>query len=233
MAVRGLARECDAAGRGPGLRRLVWFAPLVLTLAGCQTAPQDPTAMIPANIQATVMAEDHLRQAREAANSGDPSASPTTVEAMLARARTAENAAPAPAEGAAGAPPAGAGAGSARAAASATGAGPAGAAPSATPKRPAPGREFEIVFDGSEDKPSAKAQAAFAAAWKAGKVPDKAKVMISAGPASAASAFDQALLANRRLRTVRSLLPAEIDAKQLYDPDMPPDTVRIVVGTTD
>ncbi|MGU3495149.1 hypothetical protein ACLBXM_13995 [Xanthobacteraceae bacterium A53D] len=209
--------------------RVIRLAPLALLLAGCQTTPQDPTAMIPANIQATVMAEDHLREARAQAMAGDPNAASTSVQDILARARAAGDNPPPGQEGAQ--PPAGAGGVAHNAGAHGAGApvqtGSLGAAPA---RQAGSGREFELTFDGNADQPSAREQSAFASSWKAGKVPAKAQVMITAGPASSTSAFDQALLANRRLRNVRSLLPADVDAKQLYDPEMPPDTVRIVVG---
>lgn len=212
----------------------VWrLGPLAVLLAGCATAPADPTAMIPTNVQATVIAEDKLREAREQANAGDPAARPTSVQDMLARARTAEAQSP-PAGGGAegGAPPA-------SPAAAAPGAPSAGAPPSgaaavaARAPKAAPTREFEIMFDGPDDKPAPAELAAFQKAWKAAKVPAKSQVMITAGPGGGSSAFEQALLANRRLRTVRSLLPAELDARQHYDPEFVPDTVRIVVGSTD
>ncbi|WP_332118269.1 hypothetical protein, partial [Azorhizobium caulinodans] len=102
------------------------------------------------------------------------------------------------------------------------------------PARTAPvPREFEIVFEGTTDQPPERELAAFQKAWKAAKVSDKTQVMITAGPGGGGSAFDQALLANRRLRTVRSLLPATVNARQHYDPEFVPDTVRIVVGAMD
>lgn len=200
-------------------------------LTGCTTTQQDPTAMIPPDIQASVIAEEHLRQAREAANAGVPNAQPTSVQEILARARAAEATTPPTAGGASGAaaPPA-----AGDAATATTGSlPPAAARAAAPPKRTASPREFEVTFQGGEDAPGSAEAAALAKAWKAGKVPAKAQVMITAGPGPGATAFDQALLANRRLRTVRSMLPADLDAKQLYDPDMTPDTVRIVVGTPD
>lgn len=206
-------------------------------LTGCTTTQQDPTAMIPPDIQASVIAEEHMRQAREAANAGDPNAKPTSVQAILARARAAEATSP-PAEtaaagvGSAGAPPPPVT--STDGAAATTGSiAPAGATRAAAAKPTAQPREFEVTFQGAEDTPGGAEAAALAKAWKAGKVPAKAQVMITAGPGPGATAFDQALLANKRLRTVRSLLPADLNAKQLYDPDMTPDTVRIVVGTPD
>ncbi|WP_341992185.1 hypothetical protein [Azorhizobium sp. AG788] len=206
-------------------------------LTGCTTTQQDPIAMIPPDIQASVIAEEHMRQAREAANAGDPNAKPTSVQAILARARAAEATSPTAEAAAAGPAPAGAAPPqltAAEAAAATTGSiAPAGAARAAPPKRTAPPREFEVTFQGAEETPGGAEAAAFAKAWQAGKVPAKAQVMITAGPGPGATAFDQALLANKRLRTVRSLLPADLDAKQLYDPDMIPDTVRIVVGAPD
>lgn len=210
-------------------------------LTGCTTTQQDPTAMIPPDIQASVIAEEHLRQAREAANAGVPNAQPTSVQEILARARAAEATTPPTAGGGAAAAT---GSSTAAPSAAALGAGdapgattgsipPAAARAAAPPKRTATPREFEVTFQGGEDTPGSAEASALAKAWKAGKVPAKAQVMITAGPGPGATAFDQALLANRRLRTVRSLLPADIDAKQLYDPDMTPDTVRIVVGTPD
>ncbi len=218
--------------RAPVFRLCRW-ALLVLCagapgLTGCTTTQQDPTAMIPPDIQASVIAEERLRQAREAANAGVPNAQATSVQEILARARAAEATTPPTSDGsAAAAPPAG---GDAATTGSIP---PASARAAAPPKRSAAPREFEVTFEGAEDTPGGAEAAALAKAWKAGKVPAKAQVMITAGPGPGATAFDQALLANRRLRTVRSLLPADLDAKQLYDPDMTPDTVRIVVGTPD
>lgn len=212
------------------MARLIRLAPLALLLAGCTTtASQDPTAMIPANIQATVMAEDHLQQARAAAAAGDPNARSTSVQDILARARSAESTPPQ--GGTDAAPPGQSGVGDGATPPAGAAARPAAASPPpAQARRAASGREFEVMFEGEADQPSAKEQATFAKSWAAGKVPAKAQVMITAGPASSTSAFDQAVVANRRLRNVRSLLPADVDAKQLYDPEMPPDMVRIVVG---
>ncbi|GGF76014.1 hypothetical protein GCM10007301_40010 [Azorhizobium oxalatiphilum] len=207
--------------------RLIRLAPMALLLAGCTTtASQDPTAMIPANIQATVMAEDHLQQARAEANAGDPNARSASVQEILARARASEGTSSG--EGGAGAP-AGAGGGTS-VSGGRTASASAATQPAAQPRRANSGREFDLMFEGSDDQLTAKEQAQFAKSWAAGKVPAKAQVMITAGPASTTSAFDQAVVANRRLRNVRSLLPADVEAKQLYDPEMPPDMVRIVVG---
>ncbi len=222
----------------------VWLATVLPLLAGCATAPpQDPTAMIPPGVQASVLAEEQMRQARESANAGDPNAKPMSVQEILARARAAEATTPAPGTGAAAGPDpatlstaagkAGTGTGAAGAAGAATGSIGAAGAPPPAARRPPPGREFEVAFQGADDTPGSAEAAALAKAWKAGKVPAKAQVMITAGPGPGESAFDQALLANKRLRAVRSLLPADLDAKQLYDPDMTPDTVRITVGSTD
>lgn len=208
------------------------LTPLAVVLAACTSTPADPISMIPPNVQATVVAEEKLREAREQANAGDPAARSTSVQDILARAR-AEGAAPAQGGDGAQAP--------APAGAPATGGAPAAPAPAGAaaptagkPARTAPApREFEIVFEGTTDQPPERELVAFQKAWKAAKVSDKTQVMITAGPGGGGSAFDQALLANRRLRTVRSLLPATVNARQHYDPEFVPDTVRIVVGAMD
>lgn len=181
-----------------------------LALGGCATT-SDPTALIPADVRASVVAEDRMA-------SGSIS-----VNEMLSRARDGEAGAATAPEGAvaSSAPP------------------PTVAAPSVSARAPEPAeppapREpkafFEFTFDGPEDQPPTAVKDAFALKLKSARVSAKTQVTILSGPGQGTTPFDQALLANRRARNVRSLLPEGVQASQIYNPDFPPDTVRIVLG---
>lgn len=189
-------------------------------LGGCATTSSDPTALIPADVRASVIAEDRMA-------SGSIS-----VNEMLSRARDGEAGSTASAPAGDGAP-----AGVASANTAAPGAPP--TAPAATPARsttpppepPEPKAFFEVTFDGTEDQPSVAAKEALARKLKSARLSAKTEVTILSGPGPGTTAFDQALLANRRARAVRSLLPEGWKATQVYNPDFPPDTVRIVLGS--
>ncbi|MFG1424234.1 hypothetical protein [Roseixanthobacter liquoris] len=90
---------------------------------------------------------------------------------------------------------------------------------------------IDIVFEPGQDMPSAADGAALAKALKAARLGPGRPVTVLAGPGSGADPFAQALLANKRARAVKALLPPEIPATQLYDPDLEPDTVRILAGS--
>lgn len=200
-----------------------------LALGGCATSASDPSSLIPTQIQASVMAEDRLL--------GYPTGSGSvSVDDMLARARTAQ------ADGSPG--QAQAATGQAATAETTLGAPaaqpppPSGqaqtaqqrGAPPAAPEPAEPKAFFEVTFDGNEDQPPAAAAEALAKKLKSARMPAKTEVTILAGPGPGTTAFDQALLANRRARNVRSLLPEGWKISQVYDPTFPPDTVRIIVG---
>lgn len=191
-----------------------------LALGGCATTSSDPTALIPADVRASVIAEDRMA-------SGSIS-----VNEMLSRARDGEAGSAAPA-------PAGDGAQAGVAAANTAASGAPPTVPTATPARstmpppepPEPKAFFEVTFDGTEDQPSVAAKEALARKLKSARLSAKTEVTILSGPGPGTTAFDQALLANRRARAVRSLLPEGWKATQVYNPDFPPDTVRIVLGS--
>ncbi|WP_127088791.1 hypothetical protein [Aquabacter cavernae] len=204
---------------------------LCLGAGGCATSSSDPASLIPTQLAASVMAEDRLLGN---ANGG----SAVSVDDMLARARqsggdgsppgqhaTAQAATtngPGEVTGSVGAP-----------AASPTQA-PVAARPAAPPALPPEPEEpkplFEITFDGSEEQPPAAAKEAMAKKIKGARLSAKSEVTILTGPGPGTNAFEQAVLANRRARNVRSLLPEGWQIQQLYDPSFPPDTVRIVLG---
>lgn len=193
-----------------------------LALGGCATTSADPTALIPADVRASVIAEDRMA-------SGSIS-----VNEMLSRARDGETGSAAPAPAGEGVP-----AGIATANGAAAGTAPTAPAampvrstlPPAAPEPPEPKAFFEVTFDGTEDQPSIAAKDALARKLKAARLSAKTEVTILSGPGPGTTAFDQALLANRRARAVRSLLPEGWKATQVYNPDFPPDTVRIVLGS--
>lgn len=200
--------------------RLSLSALLCLAAGGCATSSSDPASLIPQQIQATVMAEDRLL--------GNPSGgSAVSVDEMLARARqsggnpappglpTQET--PGDATGSIAAP--------------ATQPPPAAAKPSAPPPEPdEPKPLFEITFDGTEEEPPGPVKDALAKKLKVARLSAKTEVTILTGPGPGTNAFEQAVLANKRARNVRSLLPEGWKIQQVYDPTFPPDTVRIVLG---
>lgn len=187
-----------------------------LALAGCATTSSDPTALIPADVRASVIAEDRMA-------SGSIS-----VNEMLSRARDGEAGAPSSTPAEAATTGAGTGATTGAAVAAVTTA-PRTPAPVGVPDPPEPKAFFEFTFDGPEDQPSGAAKDAFARKVKSARLSAKTQVTILSGPGQGTTAFDQALLANRRVRNVRSLLPEGWQASQVYNPDFPPDTVRIVL----
>lgn len=197
-----------------------------LALGGCATTSSDPSALIPVQVQASVLAEDRILDAE---NGGKG----VSVEEMLARARRAGggggggSAQVASADHASAPPPTAAAQVSAQPAPPKGDAARAASAP-AEPAEPKP--LFEITYDGSDDQPPAPAAEALAKKLKAARLPAKTEVTILAGPGPGTTAFDQALLANRRARNIRSLLPEGWKIGQVYDPTFPPDTVRIVLG---
>ncbi len=211
---------------------------LSLLLAGCASNP-DPVSLIPNTVQASVVTEDRTL----GPNGGSGAVS---VDEMLAAARggaAPEGTVPAGATAAATQAPAPAGTGgetarsSQQAAAAmvaglpATRQGEAGPATTGSVSAPAAsGKRFEVTFEGGEDQPSPAQVAALAKAVKAARLPAKTGVTLIAGPGPGTTAFEQALLANKRARAVRSLLPADWSSTQLYDPTSEPDTVSIVVG---
>ncbi|OYX12940.1 MAG: hypothetical protein B7Z15_09060 [Rhizobiales bacterium 32-66-8] len=245
-----------------------------LALGGCTTTSSNPAALIPTEVQASIMAEDRMR-------GSDGSSGSVSVQDILARARASGDAAPqqqaAGAAGAEGGDPAVTGstaqAGTGSATASGPSTGPWGGSanpPQAAPAtrllaaQPLPGQAlasqtlpsqalpsqalpaqtlgarsargggqpvYELVYDGTEDQPPPLQAAGLAKAVKALKLPGKTQVTIMAGPGPGTTPFDQALLANRRARAVKTLLPGDWEIKQLYDPEMPPDTVSIVLGS--
>lgn len=226
-------------GRTPG----VLLAGLSsLLLAGCASNP-DPVALIPSTIQATVVTED-----RTLGPNGGTGA--VSVNEMLAAARGTAPGESGPTEGDPQRPAqAGAAGGQAQPAAGSDPARPAqqaaamvAALPSARQGEAGPastgsvpgaataGKRFEVTFDGAEDQPSPAQTAALSKAVKAARLPAKTGVTLIAGPGAGATPFDQALLANKRARAVRSLLPADWASSQVYDPAGEPDTVSIVVG---
>lgn len=202
--------------------RLCVSALLCLAAGGCATTSSDPTALIPPQIQASVMAEERLL----GGNSG------VTVEQMLARARqSGDN--PAPAAGAqAPAETTGSIAAPAAPQTQASAAPPPSAAklPPSPPEPAEPKPIFEITFDGTEEEPSPLVKEALAKKIKASRLSAKSEVTILTGPGPGTNAFEQAVLANKRARTVRSLLPEGWKIEQVYDPTFPPDTVRLVLG---
>jgi len=268
----------------PGVALTVALA--ALALGGCTTTSSNPAALIPTEVQASIMAEDRMR-------GSDGSSGTVSVEDILARARASGDTAPpqqaaAAAEGSAapgdpaitGSTSGAGGAGSSTAGSSNAGSwSGASNPPQAMPATrllaaaPLPGQAlspqnlpsqvlpsqalpsqtlatraapvaggaarsslrgqpvFELVYDGTEDQPPALQAAGLAKAVKALKLPAKTQVTIMAGPGPGTTPFDQALLANRRARAVKTLLPGDWEIKQLYDPDMPPDTVSIVLGS--
>ena len=205
-----------------------------LALGGC--ASTNPSSLIPESVQATVVAEDRLTGA-------GPGGKPVSVDEMLSRARSAgAEGTPAPTgEHAAGAPSE---EGQATAAAGASAGAQAQAAPQAAraaapppvavnPSALPPGERkplFEVMFDGRDDVPPAATSDALSRRLKSARLPAKTEVTILVGPGPGTTAFDQALLANKRARNVRSLLPQEWVINQVYDPTFPSDTVRIVLG---
>ncbi|MEW6255908.1 MAG: hypothetical protein AB1592_08120, partial [Pseudomonadota bacterium] len=103
--------------------------------------------------------------------------------------------------------------------------------PAPPPPEPAePKPIFEITFDGIEEEPSPLVKEALAKKIKASRLSAKSEVTILTGPGPGTNAFEQAVLANKRARTVRSLLPEGWKIEQVYDPTFPPDTVRLVLG---
>ncbi|OYY29727.1 MAG: hypothetical protein B7Y65_00960 [Azorhizobium sp. 35-67-15] len=90
---------------------------------------------------------------------------------------------------------------------------------------------IDIMFEPGQDAPSAADAVALGKALKAARLGPGRPVTVLAGPGSAADPFAQALLANKRARAVKALLPADIPSTQLYDPDLEPDTVRILAGS--
>ncbi|HQS08458.1 MAG TPA: hypothetical protein PLK13_06495 [Xanthobacteraceae bacterium] len=90
---------------------------------------------------------------------------------------------------------------------------------------------IDIVFEPGQDAPGPADAAALAKALKAARLGPGRPVTVLAGPGSAADPFAQALLANKRARAVKALLPPDLPATQLYDPDLEPDTVRILAGS--
>ncbi|TCT06578.1 hypothetical protein [Aquabacter spiritensis] len=203
-----------------------------LALGGCATT-SDPSALIPPDVRASVMAEDQLLGVKGGGGS-------VSVDEILARARGAnQDGTPGQVGAASPADPTSTGAIAAHAdgvrTAAAPGAVPPPSAaapkPSAEPKPPAePKPFFEITYDGHEDTPPATAADALAKKLKSARLAAKTEVTILAGPGPGTTAFDQALLANRRARNIRSLLPEGWKISQVYDPAFPPDTVRILVG---
>lgn len=231
-------RRTFIRGRTPG----VLLAGLSsLLLAGCASNP-DPVTLIPSTIQATVVTEDRtlgpnggtgavsvnemLAAARGAAQQegappGDPShaAEPGTAGVQARAAAGSDPARPTQQAAAmiAGLPSARQGE-----------AGP--ASTGSVPGAATAGKRFEVTFDGTEDQPSPAQAAALSKSVKAARLPAKTGVTLIAGPGAGATPFDQALLANKRARAVRSLLPADWSSTQVYDPAGEPDTVSIVVG---
>ncbi len=194
-----------------------------LALGGCASTSRDPTALIPSDVRASVIAEDRME-------SGSIS-----VQDMLARARDQEGGQGTPGQGALGQGAPGQGA------PETTGSVVPGAPPASAPRPPPsasaalpepaePKAFFDITFDAAEDAPPAAVKEALARKIKAARLSAKTEVTILSGPGPGTTAFDQALLANRRARNVRSLLPEGWKASQVYNPDFPPDTVRIVLG---
>ncbi|MEP9376989.1 hypothetical protein ABLE91_09765 [Aquabacter sp. CN5-332] len=197
-----------------------------LALGGCAST-SDPSSLIPTQVQASVMAEDRLL--------GNPNGGGSvSVDDMLARARAAKaDGSPGQAQAATAEPATGAPAASPQP----TQPSPSGQAQTAqqsgtrtAPEPAEPKPFFEVTFDGNEDQPPAVAAEALAKKLKSARMPAKTEVTILTGPGPGTTAFDQALLANRRARNVRSLLPEGWKISQIYDPTFPPDTVRIMVG---
>ncbi|MFG1399179.1 hypothetical protein [Roseixanthobacter pseudopolyaromaticivorans] len=226
--------------RGPERFAAVFlWAMLAGGLGGC-AGPRDPTALIPAPVQNTVMAEDKLREARAAAAAQKGEGTAVSVTDILARARAAQDQ-PAAAQAPASA--------SAQTAASLP-----TAASSPTAARPASARQvsafaaettgtlpraatraalIDIVFEPGQEAPGAADATALAKAVKAARLGPGRPVTVVAGPGSGADPFAQALLANKRARAVKALLPQDIPAAQLYDPDLEPDTVRVIAGSSE
>lgn len=196
--------------------RLPMSALLCLAAGGCATT--DPASLIPPQIQATVMAEDRIL--------GNPSGDGAmSVDEMLARARQSGGAGGAtgqPGTQAQEAP------GEATGSIAATAAQPKPAAPPPEPDDPKP--IFEVTFDGVEEEPPGPVKDALAKKLKVARLSAKTEVTILTGPGPGTNAFEQAVLANKRARNVRSLLPEGWKIQQVYDPTFPPDTVRIVLG---
>ncbi|OYX68627.1 MAG: hypothetical protein B7Y95_19970 [Rhizobiales bacterium 32-66-11] len=233
---------------------LLW-ALLAGGLGGC-AGPRDPTALIPVSVQTTVMAEDKLREARAAAAAQKGDGTAVSVTDILARARAVQDQ-PAVAQassnasaasGAAGGPPPEATTPEAAAARRALRAETASSAPAArqvsafaadptgdtTGALPRPSTRaplIDIVFEPGQDAPGAADAAALAKALKAARLGPGRAVTVLAGPGTAADPFAQALLANKRARAVKALLPPDLPATQLYDPDLEPDTVRVLAGS--
>lgn len=90
---------------------------------------------------------------------------------------------------------------------------------------------IDIVFEPGQETPGAADVAALAKALKAARLGPGRAVTVLAGPGTAADPFAQALLANKRARAVKALLPPDLSATQLYDPDLEPDTVRVLAGS--
>lgn len=203
--------------------RLPLSALLCLAAGGCATT--DPASLIPPQIQATVMAEDRIL--------GNPSGGGAmSVDEMLARARQSSGTGATtgqPATQAQEAP------GEATGSIAAAGAQPKPAAESAKPAVPPPEPDepkpiFEVTFDGVEEEPPGAVKDALAKKLKVARLSAKTEVTILTGPGPGTNAFEQAVLANKRARNVRSLLPEGWKIQQVYDPTFPPDTVRIVLG---
>ncbi|QTL05152.1 hypothetical protein J5J86_07620 [Aquabacter sp. L1I39] len=212
-----------------------------LLLAGCATNP-DPVALIPSTVQASVVTEDRMLGPEGGSGA-------VSVDDMLAAARgapveggTAPAGPPAAAQAAeaVGSAPAPAAEGAGRSTQQTAAAMVAGlpatrqseGAPATTGSvsAAATGKRFEVTFDGADDQPSPAQAAALSKAVKAARLPAKTGVTLIAGPGGGATPFDQALLANKRARAVKSLLPADWTSTQVYDPAGEPDTVSIVVG---
>ncbi|MEP9367855.1 hypothetical protein [Xanthobacter sp. VNH20] len=262
--------------RGPERFAAVFlWAMLAGGLGGC-AGPRDPTALIPAPVQNTVMAEDKLREARAAAAAQKGEGTAVSVTDILARARAVQDQ-PAAAQASASASATASSGASAAIAQAGTNAPPPDAAtpeaaaarralmaqaqalaPAQTPSSPpiaartASARQvsafaaettgtlprggtraplIDIVFEPGQEAPGAADAAALAKAVKAARLGPGRPVTVLAGPGSGADPFAQALLANKRARAVKALLPQDIPAAQLYDPDLEPDTVRIIAGS--
>lgn len=196
---------------------------LAFALSGCATTQPDPMSLIPTNLQASMIAEARMREAKEAATTPAPGAEASgsvSVNEILARARADGSAPPSGGTPQAGAEPAQIAA--TRADPMTTGS-----------VRPPASRDIIVPFEEGADSLSPAETQKLASALKAKKLGDKMPIVLLAGPANASSAFDQALLAQKRARAVQSLLPSSVSAKVDYDPNAEPDTVKILIGASD
>ncbi len=89
------------------------------------------------------------------------------------------------------------------------------------------GRELTIEFDGDDARLTDKDKAAVASLVAANRKAGSKVVRLQAGRGGGGNIFEQAVLAERRARLVKRLLPPDLSVSVEFDPAQADDTVRV------